>query len=105
MNHQRTLRQVGIALMLLVVFLVQGTWALAGTTGGLSGVVTDENGAAVSGASITAASPSGSSTTSTDATGHFVFVSLAPDTYTVSAAKTGYMPVSQRGITVFADQT
>ena len=105
MTSRKTLRQVGITLMLLVTFLVQGTWALAGTTGGLSGTVTDDKGAAVSGASITAAAPSGTSTTTTDATGHYGFLSLAPDTYTVSMTKSGYQPISQAGITVFADQT
>jgi len=103
MNHQRTLRQVGIALMLLVVFLVQGTWALAGTTGGLYGTVTDTKAAPVAGATVTAASPSGTSTTTTDASGTFRFLSLTPDTYTVSVDKSGFSPASQAGVTVFAD--
>ncbi|MFN2529375.1 MAG: carboxypeptidase regulatory-like domain-containing protein, partial [Candidatus Baltobacteraceae bacterium] len=105
MKSIKTLRQVGIALMLLVTFLVQGTWALAGTTGGLTGVVVDEKNAPVSGAAVTATAPSGSATSTTDASGHFVFVSLAPDTYTVSVTKTGYAPISSAGISVFADQT
>jgi len=105
MNPKRTLRHVGIALMLLVAFLVQGTWALAGTTGGISGTVSDEKGAAVVDATVTVSAPSGTSTATTDGTGHFTFLTLAPDTYTVSASKTGYDPVSQGGVSVFADQT
>ncbi|MDP9019130.1 MAG: TonB-dependent receptor, partial [Candidatus Eremiobacteraeota bacterium] len=91
--------------MLLVAFLLQGTWALAGTTGGISGNVNDDKGVAIAGALVTANSPSGSSSTQTDATGHFVFLSLAPDTYTVLVTKATYQPTSQAGITVFADQT
>ncbi len=105
MTPKRTLRQVGIALMLLVAFLIQGTWALAGTTGGLSGVVSDEHNRPVTQALITAQAASGTSTTTTDPNGHYVFLSLAPDTYTVSFQKAGYQPVSQGGVTVFADQT
>ncbi|MDQ6930397.1 MAG: TonB-dependent receptor [Candidatus Eremiobacteraeota bacterium] len=104
-NRLRKGPLVGIALMLLVAFLLQGTWALAGTTGGLSGSVTDDKGAPVSGAAITAASPSASSTTQTDASGHFVFLSLSPDTYTISMTKAGYQSISQAGVSVFADQT
>ncbi len=100
-----SLRNVAVALTMLVAFLVQGTWALAGTTGGLSGVVTDEKGAPVVAATVSVAAPSGTSTTTTDASGHYVFLNLAPDTYTVSVKKDGYNPVSQGGVTVFADQT
>ena len=103
MNKKRTLRQVAVALMLLVAFLFQGTWALAGTTGGLSGQVTDEKGAAVAGATIKVVSASQASQATTDATGHFNFLSLAPDTYTVAIDKSGYRPVSYAGVTVFAD--
>jgi len=102
-SKKRTLRQVGIALMLLVAFLVQGTWALAGTTGQLSGNVIDATGAPVGGASVTASSPSQSATTTTDASGTFRFLTLAPDTYTVAMTKAGYNPISQGGISVFAD--
>ena len=84
--------------------LAQGTWALAGTTGGLSGSVVDStSGAPVANATVTASAPSQNTTTTTDANGHFVFLSLAPDTYTVSSTKTGYDPASVSGVSVFAD--
>jgi len=54
---------------------------------------------------VTAAAPSGTETTTTDVNGHFVFVSLTPDTYTFTATKDGYDTVSQAGITVIADNT
>lgn len=94
-----------MALSLLVAFLFQGTWALAGTTGSLNGVVTDSAGAPVAGAAVKAISASQSATATTDAGGHFSFISLAPDTYTVSVDKKGYTPSSLAGVTVFADQS
>jgi hypothetical protein len=92
------------ALITLVAFASQGTWTLAGTTGGLSGVVIDSTTSApIAGATVTANSPSQSATATTDASGHFTFLTLSPDTYTVTASKTGYQPVSTPGQIVFAD--
>jgi len=105
MNPKHTLRHVSIALMLLVSFLIQGTWALAGTTGGLSGYLTDEAGSPVANAIVSVSSASTSASTKTDAGGHYVFLSLNPETYTVSISKSGYEPVAQAGVTVLADQT
>ncbi len=92
MSTSRTLRRAGLAVALLVAFLVQGTWVLAGTTGGLSGQVTDETGAPVAGAAVKAASASQTATATTDGGGHFTFVSLAPDTYILSVSRQGYNP-------------
>ncbi|MBV8152433.1 MAG: carboxypeptidase regulatory-like domain-containing protein, partial [Candidatus Eremiobacteraeota bacterium] len=99
------IRQSLTAVVVLFVFLVQGTWTLAGTTGTLSGNVVDSSAnSAVAGAKVTVVSPSQTATVSTDAAGHFVFLALAPDTYTVSIDKQGYDPLSQSGINIFADQ-
>jgi len=90
--------------MLLVAFVCQETWALAGVTGGLTGSVTDADTAApLAGAQVTATSPSQSATTTTDASGHYGFLTLAPDTYTVTVSKSGYQTVSVPGQVVFAD--
>ncbi len=94
-----------LALMLTIAFIGQGTWALAGTTGGITGTVTDEAGAPVAGASVRIVSASQSASATSDAGGRFSFLSLAPDTYTVSIEKDGYNPVSYAGVTVFADNT
>lgn len=94
------------AAFLSIAFVFQGTWALAGTTGSLSGTLTDSStGKPVSDATVVASASSQTATTQTDASGHFTFLTLAPDTYTVSAEKTGYTPVSIAGVTVFADQS
>ncbi len=96
---------VRIALLAALVLIFQGTWALAGTTGALNGVVTLQDGTPLVGAKVTASSPSESASTTTDTGGHYSFVSLAPDTYTVTASKDGYDTVSQPGVSVFADNT
>src|ERR1700730_12421731 len=94
-----------IALLALLVVLSQGTWARAGTSGGLTGQVVLNDGTPLAGANVTATSPSESVSTKTDATGHFAFVSLIPDTYTLTVSKDGYDSVSQAGVTVIADNT
>ena len=52
---------------------------------------------------MTASSPSQNATGTTDATGHFTFLTLPPDTYTVTIAKSGYQSISVPGQVVFAD--
>ena len=77
----------------------------AGTTGTLSGYVYSTSGAPLQSAQIAATSPSQTAKTTTDETGHFVFVALLPDTYSVSASKDGYQPSLQPGVLVTADTT
>ena len=90
--------------LLLFALLFNALPASAGTTGGINGIVTETGTTTpIAGAKITATSPSQSATTTTDARGHFAFVSLAPDEYTLSLEKTGYAPVSYSGVSVFAD--
>ncbi len=105
MSTKRTLRHAAVAVMLLVAFLFQGTWALAGTTGGLTGQVTDASGAPIAGATVNAASPSQAASATTDARGRFSLLALSPDSYSVAVEKEGYDPVSYTGVSVFADNT
>lgn len=80
------------------------SWARAGTTGGISGVVfVAGTSTPIAGVKVGVTSPSQSATTTTDARGHFAFVSLAPDEYTVSLQKEGYEPLSYAGVAVLAD--
>ena len=91
---------------LLAIIIGQETWALAGTTGGIAGFVKDSSsGAPIAGVRIQAISPSQTSTAMTDAGGHFIMQSLAPDTYTLNLSKEGYQTSSIPGEVVFADQT
>jgi hypothetical protein len=79
---------------------------LAGTTGGIQGRVIDQaTNAPVADASVTATSPSQAATTKTDAGGHFAFISLVPETYTLTVTKSGYNAASDPGVTVISDQT
>ncbi|MDQ6930245.1 MAG: carboxypeptidase regulatory-like domain-containing protein [Candidatus Eremiobacteraeota bacterium] len=80
--------------------------ARAGTTGGIQGRVTDRtSGAPLAGVTVALSSPSQSATNVSDAAGGYRFLSLAPDSYTLTFTKSGYDPVSQAGFSVFADQT
>ncbi len=80
--------------------------ALAGTTGGVSGVVTDAaTGRPLADAKVSVTSPSQTATVQTDSGGHFAFLSLEPDTYTLTALQTNYDSSTITGIAVFADQT
>lgn len=91
---------------ILSVFLVATVIApaLAGTTGRLNGAVADvQTKAPVAGAKVTVTSPSETIATTTDATGHFSFVSLEPDTYTITVEKDGYDSQAISGVSVFAD--
>lgn len=100
------LRHAFVAVLIMLAMLTQGTWALAGTTGNITGTLSDStNGKPIADAKITVVSPSQSASATTDAGGHFTILSLAPDTYTVSVDKDGYTPTSLAGVTVFADQT
>ena len=95
---------LSFALVVSIVFS-QATLTLAGTTGNISGVVTDANGQAIAGAAVSGTSPSQTIRSVTDSKGFFVLLNLSPDTYAVTAAKDGYDPTTVYGLTVTADQT
>src|SRR5579884_1542254 len=79
--------------------------AVAGTTGGVTGRVVDSStNAPLANVSVTAVSPSQAAATTTDASGTYRFLSLAPDTYTLSFQRDGYTPISNAGVSIFADQ-
>ena len=104
--HQRPLWRGLLSAFVLFAFLFQGTIALAGTTGTLSGTATDATtNMPLAGVKVTAASPSQIATAITDRGGHYAFLNLAPDSYTVSAELGGYEPGSVTGVTVVADNT
>jgi hypothetical protein len=99
-----SLRLLVATLLSLALLASQETWALAGTTGGLTGSVVDATSSApIAGAVVTASSPSQSATITTDAAGHFGFLTLAPDTYVVTVTKDNYASLSIPGQIVFAD--
>lgn len=94
-----------IAVMLLVAFASQDTWVLASVTGGLTAIVLDaETSIPIAGVQVSAISPSQTATSATDATGDFTFLTLAPDTYTITVSKSGYRSTSVVGQVVFANR-
>jgi len=95
-------------LVALVAVLTSASWlpCLAGTTGGVGGVVVDAaSRAPLAGVRVAIVSPSQTASATTDAQGHFIFLTLSPDSYTLSAEHDGYDAYTQAGITVQADQT
>ncbi len=97
-------RRASVVALMVLTFLLVGSQVLAGTTGRLSGTVSDESGT-IAGALVRLESPSQAVTATTDAQGRFTFLSLAPDTYRITIAKPGYDPLAQVGLTVQADQS
>src|SRR5260370_35680373 len=103
--HRFRMQRSVVAVLVLLAMLLQGTLVLAGTTGSISGIVTDTvSGKPVGNATVKAASPSQAASVQTDSSGRYNFVSLAPDTYTLTFSKQGYENASQSGVTVQADQ-
>jgi len=100
-------RSVSLVLTAAIVCVTLSTAPVfAGTTGTISGTVTDSaSGAPVANATVAAVSPSGSRTTTTDSKGFFALQALSPDTYTLSVQATGYEAVSTPGVAVFQDET
>ncbi len=104
MTTHRRIIAVLLAATPLLCALSFAAPAPAGTTGGLSGTVTEAGTTVpVAGARVTVTSPSQTANTVTDAGGHFHFVSLAPDEYVAAIEKSGYEPASYSGIAVLAD--
>jgi hypothetical protein len=98
-------RALASSVALATALLVWPSTAPASTTGSLAGTVVDAaTRAPIAGALITASSPSQVAHATTDAAGRFTFISLAPDTYTISAEHSGFDTLSTAGISVIADQ-
>src|SRR5437588_8493471 len=99
---------MGRIITLLLTLLAFASFTLpasAGTTGGITGRIVDSTAqTALADVAVTVTSASETERTTTDANGNYRFLSLIPDSYTVSLDKSGYDPVSQAGIAVFADQ-
>lgn len=95
-----------VAILAILATVTAPTFAAGGQYGALSGtIVNAANRAPVSGARVTAASPSGTFRAVTGANGQFSLNGLPIDTYTVSIQAQGYDMFSQAGVTVIGDQT
>lgn len=98
-----------VAVLAVAVTCALTAWpknALAGTTGAITGTVRNSSSSApIADVVVSAVSPSGAASATTDAHGFYNIPSLLPDTYTVSFSKSGYEPRSTAGVVVYADQT
>jgi hypothetical protein len=105
----KTLLGIGLAAALATVIVMstaQFAQAAGGVIGNLGGsVVEARTGAPISGASITAVSPSGAFRATSDARGFFAILQIPTDTYTLTVSKSGFLPQTISGVTVLGDQS
>ena len=98
------------ALIAFVIFagmfasIVSPAFAAGAQSGDLQGHITTAAGAAIAGATVTAASPTGSYNSKTDASGYFRIIGMNVDTYTISISSPGYETLVLRGVTLEGDQ-
>lgn len=93
---------------ILVLFLSSGVAAFGQAgRGAISGSVMDQTGAVVPGASVTLLDPATGVArhTTSNAAGHYAFISLNPGAYRVTATQSGFTTIIQNDVQVTVDQT
>jgi hypothetical protein len=105
-SRHAALRAFGGALLVLSMLANASGLAFAsGTTGTISGTITNAaTGAPLTGVKVNIASPTGQASSVTNAKGFFSLTGLNVDTYVVSFEIQGFEPYSVTGVTVFPDQ-
>jgi hypothetical protein len=100
----RSVRQLSLVFALFFAFNLASAWAQG--LGRISGIVTDPTGAAVSAAKVTAtdAGTGYAATAITNGQGEYVFASLPPTVYNLSATASGFETFVQKGVSLKADQ-
>ena len=80
---------IGLCLM---TWTAANVWAQAGSTGTISGQVSDRQGAAVQGASVvlTDTATNSSQSTTTNEAGRYIFLNIAPGLYNLTMSKEGF---------------
>ncbi|OGG53141.1 MAG: hypothetical protein A3F84_25270 [Candidatus Handelsmanbacteria bacterium RIFCSPLOWO2_12_FULL_64_10] len=89
-----------VALGLILVYVGA---AMAGTTGKLNGVVKDQKGAPLPGATVLIEGTKQGAVA--DANGYYVIINVSPGTYRLAASLIGYDKVTKSTVGVIADQT
>jgi carboxypeptidase family protein/TonB-dependent receptor-like protein len=106
--NRRNSNNTLLSLLLLLAVVV---WAKTGmaqtTTGSIYGTVSDNSGAVVPNADITASNvqTGAKKVTQTNAAGDYTFLVLDPGEYTISAQVTGFQSLTQNGIRLDAAQS
>jgi hypothetical protein len=103
-SSQSLLFVVGLAVLLSLSLPL---WAQVSITGKITGVVTDQSGAAVPNATVTVKGPAlmADRTTRTQADGSYLFDLLPPGTYTVTISAENFQTLEQTGIVINAGFT
>src|SRR6476659_3062871 len=97
-----------ISLSLMIVCFALSAFAQTSTTGSIEGTVSDQNGAPVANATITATSPNliGTQTAQTNSEGKYQILSLPPGKYTISITETaGFGKLERSDVTVNLSKT
>src|SRR5215813_6594577 len=92
--------------MALALFAT-GAMAQTSTTGSIEGLVTDPNGAAVRGATVTVTSPNliRTQTTATDDNGRYQLLNLPPGAYKVTVEASGFGKTEKENVAVNLGRT
>ncbi len=93
------------AILLALLFALVGVASAQDTTGTLSGKLTDTQGLAVPGATVTVSGPQGAKTFVTDADGRFNAPFLTPGSYGIRAELQGFKATDIKAISVQLGQT
>src|SRR6476659_579553 len=98
----RKLCSVAMLLLLALAPLSQAFAALQENTGRIQGIVKDSSGAVISGAKVTATSPTAVRPfeATTDSSGFYVFPKLPVGTYTISAGLQGFKTVNKEQVSL-----
>ncbi len=94
-------------LALCLAGFASGAMAQSSTTGSIEGVVTDQNGGAVRGATVTVTSPNliSSQTATTNDSGRYQILSLPPGSYKITVEGSGFAKFEQDGVAVNLGRT
>jgi hypothetical protein len=90
-------------IILILVILVASSLLIAGTTGKISGRITEKGGSALPGANALVVGTTLG--TVTDLNGEYVIINIPPGTYDLRITLVGYTPVIVRQVNVTADRT
>src|SRR5271169_2294496 len=99
-REERVMRRQLLGVALVLASFCALAEAQETTTGSIIGTVSDTQGAAMPGVSITITSDHGSKRYVTDASGRFFAPYLTPGLYTARAERPGFNPVEQKNIEV-----
>jgi hypothetical protein len=93
---------LAVAALTLSASLVSTAWAQSTTDGAIGGTVYDQSGAVIPGASVTAHNngTNGEQTVTSDASGNYILLHLAPAVYTVTVAAKGFQTFRGEQVTV-----